>query len=55
VSRLGPYELDSIVTGDARELARVLPDESVDMVLTDPALDGRTPISTAVGPGEDEG
>ena len=36
MSRLGPYELDSIVTGDARKLAAALPDESVDMVLTDP-------------------
>lgn len=34
--KLGPYELDTIVTGDARELAQALPDESVDLVLTDP-------------------
>ena len=34
--KLGPYELDTIVTGDARELAAALPDESVDLVLTDP-------------------
>lgn len=33
---LGPFELDSIVTGDARELAAAIPDESVDLVLTDP-------------------
>lgn len=34
--RLGPYALDTIVTGDARELAKAIPDESVDLVLTDP-------------------
>ena len=33
---LGPYELDTIVTGDARELAKAIPDESIDLVLTDP-------------------
>ena len=36
MSGLGPYELDSIVTGDARELAAALPDESVDLIFTDP-------------------
>ena len=36
MSKLGPYDLDTIVTGDARELAAALPDESVDLVLTDP-------------------
>lgn len=36
MNRLGPYEIDSIVTGDCRELAAALPDESVDLVLTDP-------------------
>ena len=35
-SRLGPYELNTIVTGDARELAKAIPDESVDLILTDP-------------------
>ena len=35
-ARIGPYELDSIVTGDCRELAAALPHESVDLVLTDP-------------------
>ena len=34
--KLGPYPLDSIITGDARLLAAALPDESVDLVLTDP-------------------
>ncbi len=33
---LGPYLLDTIITGDARELARVIPDESVDLIFTDP-------------------
>lgn len=33
---LGPYELNSIVTGDARELARAIPDEAVDLIFTDP-------------------
>jgi len=28
--------LDTIVTGDARELSRVIPDESIDMIFTDP-------------------
>lgn len=36
MTRLGPYELDSIVTGDARELAKAIPDESVDLIFTDP-------------------
>jgi len=40
--KLGPYELgpggenEGIYTGDARELAKAIPDESVDLVLTDP-------------------
>ena len=33
---LGPYKLNTIVTGDARELAKAIPEESVDLVLTDP-------------------
>lgn len=33
---LGPYWLDSIVTGDARELVKALPDQSVDLIFTDP-------------------
>lgn len=33
---LGPYELNTIVTGDARELAKAIPDESVDLIFTDP-------------------
>lgn len=36
MNTIGPYELNSIVTGDARELAQAIPDESVDLVLTDP-------------------
>lgn len=34
--KLGPYLLDSIITGDARELAQAIPDESVDLIFTDP-------------------
>lgn len=33
---LGPYPLNSIITGDARELAKAIPDESVDLIFTDP-------------------
>lgn len=33
---LGPYKLNSIITGDARELAKSIPDASVDVIFTDP-------------------
>jgi DNA modification methylase len=33
---LGPYELNSIITGDCKELAKAIPDESVDLIFTDP-------------------
>jgi DNA modification methylase len=33
---LGPYALNSIITGDARELAQAIPDNSVDLIFTDP-------------------
>ena len=36
---IGPYELDRIITGDARELAKAIPDESVDLIFTDPVYD----------------
>ena len=36
MSRLGPYELDSIVTGDARELAAALPDGCAALAFADP-------------------
>jgi len=43
VERLGPYLLgpndtpeNGIYTGDSRELARAIPDESVDLIFTDP-------------------
>lgn len=39
MDKLGPYHLNSIVTGDARELAREIPDESVDLIFTDPVYD----------------
>ncbi len=33
---IGLYELDTIITGDARELAKAIPDGSIDMIFTDP-------------------
>lgn len=36
MTHLGPYPIDSIITGDARELAQAIPDESVDLIFTDP-------------------
>ena len=39
VTTLGPYELNTIITGDARELAKAIPDESVDLVFCDPVYD----------------
>lgn len=33
--KLGPYELNSIVTGDCLEVMSLLPDKSVDMLLSD--------------------
>lgn len=38
-ARLGPYELNTIITGDARELAQAIPDCSVDLIFTDPVYD----------------
>lgn len=34
--KLGPYELNTIITGDARGLAEAIPDNSVDLIFTDP-------------------
>lgn len=46
VDQLGPYLLgpndtpeNGIYTGDARELAKAIPDESVDLIFTDPVYD----------------
>lgn len=36
MSKVGPYDLNTIVTGDARELAKSIPDESVDLAIEDP-------------------
>lgn len=36
MTHLGPYELNTIVTGDARELVKVIPDNSIDLILSDP-------------------
>lgn len=34
--KLGPYELNQIYTGDARVLAENIPDNSIDLIFTDP-------------------
>lgn len=39
MTTLGPYPLNSIVTGDARELAESIPDSSVDLIFCDPLYD----------------
>lgn len=36
MTTIGPYELNTIVTGDARVLAESIPSESVDLIFTDP-------------------
>jgi DNA modification methylase len=33
---IGPYELNTIITGDARELGEAIPDNSIDLIFTDP-------------------
>lgn len=33
---LGPYQLNTIATGDARQLAKAIPDASIDLIFTDP-------------------
>jgi len=33
---IGPYELNQIYTGDARELSKSIPDQSVDLIFCDP-------------------
>jgi len=35
-NRIGPYELNQIYTGDTKVLAEEIPDESVDLIFTDP-------------------
>ena len=39
MATLGNFELDQIYTGDARELAKGIPDNSVDLIFTDPPWD----------------
>lgn len=34
--KLGPYELGQIYTGDAKVLCKEIPDESIDLIITDP-------------------
>lgn len=36
MSTLGPYALNTVYTGDARDLAPAIPDNSVDLVFSDP-------------------
>ena len=36
MTHLGPYPLDSIITGDARELAKAIPDQSAALAFADP-------------------
>jgi DNA modification methylase len=36
---IGPYQCCTIVTGDARELGKAIPDESIDLIFTDPVYD----------------
>jgi len=36
---IGPYDCCTIITGDAKELAPAIPDESVDLIFTDPVYD----------------
>jgi len=35
-NKIGPYDCCTIVTGDAKDLAPTIPDESVDLIFTDP-------------------
>ncbi len=59
MTKLGPYELNRIYTGDARELALDIPDNSVDLIFTDPVYqnidDYRWLAETAARVLKDEG
>lgn len=37
--KLGEFELNQIYTGDARELTEAIPDNSIDLIFTDPVYD----------------
>lgn len=39
ISKVGPYSLNEIYTGDALELSNLIPDNSIDMIFTDPEYD----------------
>lgn len=39
MNKLGPYDLNQIITGDAKELCKAIPDNSVDLIFTDPVYD----------------
>lgn len=47
MNKLGPYELNQIYTGDARALAEGIPDNSVDLLVTDPPY--FIPVNSYVG------
>lgn len=47
-SKIGPYDLDSVVQGDCRDLIGALPDESIDVLVTSPPYWGQR-ISAGVG------
>ena len=36
MDRLGAFELNHIYTGDAKELTKDIPNESIDLIFTDP-------------------
>src|SRR3989304_4575807 len=38
-NKLGPYALNSIITGDARILAEAIPEKSIDLIFCDPLYD----------------
>lgn len=39
--KIGPYRANSVIVGDARELVKALPDESVDVIVTSPPYWGQ--------------
>ena len=39
MANIGSYPLNQIITGDSRLLAQSIPDESVDMIFTDPVYE----------------
>ena len=37
--QIGAYPLNTVIQGDSRELAKSIPDESVDLIFTDPVYE----------------